>query len=399
MKILMIHNRYLIGGGEDQSTQAEVDLLRDHGHTVDYLEFDNQQIAQLGAAQTALRAIWSHPAYNAVRERLSGHDLVHVQNFFPLVSPAVYYAAREARVPVVQTLRNYRLLCPSAVFFRAGRICEDCLGHAAPWPGVVHGCYRADRAATAAVAMMISVHRLLRTYQQRVDVLIALTEFAREKYIQGGLPAAKILVKPNFLHSDPGMGKGDGHFALFVGRLSAEKGIDTLLTAWQGIGARLPLKIVGTGPLLERVLALTRQTPAVQYLGPRPIGEVYDLMGQAKLLLFPSEWYEPFGRVAIEAFAKGTPVLATKLGSLATLVEHGRTGLHFPPGDPQALAQQVDWLLTHPVEHARMRHSARAEFEAKYTAPQNYQALLAIYQQALHPSQPNRRPSCTKTSS
>jgi glycosyltransferase involved in cell wall biosynthesis len=223
----MLHNRYLIGGGEDQSTIAEITLLRDRGCTVDYFEVNNENIKALGKTKTAIQAIWSHSSYEEVQKRLTmfKYDILHVQNFFPLLSPSVYYAAQDNGVAVVQSLRNYRLLCPGALFFRDGKICEDCLNQPIPWPGILHGCYRESRGATSVVTAMLTAHRFLKTFETQVNAFIALTEFTREKYIQGGLPPDKIWVKPNFLFSDPGVGKGDGKFALFVGRLSPEKGL------------------------------------------------------------------------------------------------------------------------------------------------------------------------------
>lgn len=384
MKILMLHNRYLYRGGEDECTQAEVALLRAHGCEVDLVEQSNERVQDLGVLRTAMRTVWCDETYREVARRLrSGkHDLLHVQNFFPLISPAAHYAAAAAGVPVVQTLHNYRLVCPGTYLFRNGKVCEDCVGKAVAWPAVLRGCYRDSRGATFAVATMLAVHRLLGTWQERVDVLVALTPFARQKYIEGGLPAERIVIKPNFVDPDPGIGAGTGDFALFVGRLSPEKGLDTLLAAWRILDGRLPLKIVGDGPLADQVAAQAA-IPGVEYLGRRSLDEVYALMGQAQALIFPSNWPETFGRVAIEAFAKGTPVITTNLGAMATLVDHGRTGLHYEPGNATDLARQVTWLIDHPTRGRQMRVAARTEFEAHYTGASNYRALMEIYHRAL----------------
>lgn len=307
------------------------------------------------------------------------HDLVHVQNFFPLISPSVYYAAKAEKVPVVQTLHNYRLLCPNGLFFRDGHVCEDCLGKPVPWPGVLHACYRESRTATTAATVMLTTHRIMRTWTEMVDVYIALTEFARQKFVQGGIPAEKIVVKPNFVHSDLGCGEGRGGYALFVGRLSTEKGVDTLLAAWKLLAGQLPLKIVGDGPLSSQVTEAVKKLDCVEWLGRRPVQEVYALMGNAMLLIFPSKWYETFGRVAIEAFAKGTPVIAANIGAITELIEHGRTGFLFCPGDSEDLAAKVKWALAHPRELTQMRREARSEFESKYTAKENYRRLMEIY--------------------
>lgn len=381
MRILTVHSRYQIRGGEDECREAEERLLREMNHSVEVYEENNERVAALGNVSMALRTVWSVEAYETVRRRLwsQPHDLVHVQNFFPLISPSVYYAAKAEAVPVVQTLHNYRLLCPNGLFFRDGHICEDCLGKPVPWPGVMHSCYRGSRAASTAVATMLSTHRAMGTWSNMVDVYIALTEFARQKFIEGGLPANKIVVKPNFVHPDLGIGEGRGGYALFVGRLSPEKGLDTLLAAWERLGGKVPLKIVGDGPLASWVVDTAKRLAHVEWLGRKPLEEVYDLMGEAMLLIFPSNWYETFGRVAVEAFAKGTPAIAANIGAIGELIEDGRTGLHFRPGDPDDLAAKVEWALAHPGELAQMRQQARAEFEVKYTAQENYRQLMEIY--------------------
>lgn len=381
MHILSIHNNYQIRGGEDVSREAEECLLREMGNSVSIYQEHNDRVAAIGTAQMALRTVWSTESYNIVKQKLknSNCDLIHVQNFFPLISPSVYYAAKSEGVPVVQTLRNYRLLCPNGLFFRDGQVCEDCVGKFVPYPGVIHSCYRENKAASGAVATMITAHRTMRTWTEMVDIYISLTEFARQKFIAGGIPAEKIVVKPNFVNPDPGVGEGSGGYALFVGRLSVEKGLDTLLAAWEHLGGKMPLKIVGDGPLASEVAQTTKKLPQVEWLGRKPMSEVHALMGEAKLLIFPSKWYETFGRVALEAFAKGTPVIAANIGAIAELVDHGRTGLHFKPGDSLDLAAKVEWALQHPNELLKMRSEARAEFENKYTAKKNYHRLMEIY--------------------
>ena len=382
MKILIVHNYYQQAGGEDQVFSAEANLLETQGHQVLRYTVHNDAVANRNPLMLAGDTIWNREIYRELRQLLRQEkpEVVHFHNSFPLISPAAYYAARDEGVPVVQTLHNYRLLCSNALFFRDGQVCEDCLGKFVPLPGVIHACYRGSRAATLTVATMLTVHRVLQTWTETVDVYIALTKFAQQKFIQGGIPAQKIVVKPHFVHPDPGSGSGVGGYALFVGRLSPEKGISTLLTAWEKLRGKLNLKIVGDGPLAPQVVNDVERVPGVEWLGHRALEEVYELIGNAKMLIFPSEWYETFGRVAVEAFAKGTPVIAANIGAVAELVESGRTGLNFRPGDPDELATKVEWALTHPVELARMRQEARAEFEAKYTADHNYQMLMEIYE-------------------
>jgi glycosyltransferase involved in cell wall biosynthesis len=385
MRILQIHNLYRIPGGEDVVVAAEKALLEDNGHDVVLLQADNDEISgSFNQAMTAANAIYSQSGKRRVFSEIARFrpDIVHVHNFFPLWSPAVYDACRDAGVPVVQTLHNYRLFCSDAFFFRDGKVCEDCLGKFFPWPGIVHRCYRGSAVGTAAVATMLTVHRARRTWHTRVDKYIALTEFARQKYIEGGLPGEKILVKPNFVYPDPGAGSGGGGYALFVGRLSPEKGIDTLLAAWKHLDQAIPLKIVGQGPLAETVKEAVSKLSNVEWLGTLTLEKLYEIMGKAEFLIFPSAWYETFGRVAVEAFATGTPAIAAQIGAVAEIVEDQRTGLHFRPGDPDDLVAKVQWALSHPNQLQKMRREARMEFESKYTAQQNYQQLMEIYKSA-----------------
>lgn len=385
MRILSIHNRYQIRGGEDESREAEERLLRSQGHQVEVYEEDNDRVSQLGYLQVAMRTVWSAESYNKVRQILqqSAYDLIHVQNFFPLISPSVYYAAQAEGVPVVQSLRNYRLLCANGFLFREGRVCEDCLNHKIPWPGIIHRCYRNSLPGTVTVSTMQTVHRSLSTWTKQVNLFITLTEFSRNKFIQAGFPAEKIVVKPNFIADDSGVGTGKGGYAFYVGRLSPEKGIETLLSAWKQLGNQIPLKIVGDGPLSAQVQQASAEFPQIEWLGRQPLEQVYQLMGEAQFLIFPSQWYETFGRVAIEAFAKGTPVIAANIGAIAELVQDQKTGLLFTPGNPQDLAAKVQWALEHPQEVQQMRVQARSEFESQYTAAQNYQQLRGIYQQVI----------------
>jgi len=343
----------------------------------------------------AARTVWNWDAARAIRQLIADEkpDVLHVHNTLPILSPAVYYAARAEGVPVVQTLHNYRLMCPNALFFREGKVCEACLGKSFAWPGVRYGCYRGSRAASAAVASMVAFHWAFRTWSKAVDRYISLTEFARHKFVQGGLPADRIAVKPNFVHPDPGVGDATGGYVLYVGRLSEEKGISTLLSAWRTIGSRLTLRVVGDGPLADQLKGSIVQTAGIEWLGRQTRDEVLRLMQNAAFLVIPSECYEGFPMTVAEAYATGLPVVASKIGALESLIDSGRTGLHFRPGDPDDLAAKIDWLVSHPQELAQMRKEARAEFEAKYTAERNYVTLMDIYEKAIESARRGREPS------
>lgn len=382
MRILTIHNKYQLRGGEDESSDAEDKLLRDRGHDVLRYEVSNAKIVPGRYIQVGLQTVYSPASYKEIRTALVNFrpDIAGIQNFFPLVSPAAYFACVREHVPVIQTLRNYRLLCPNALLYRDGAVCEDCLGKSVPWPGVVHGCYRGSVLGSAAVASMISVHHWMKTWQGRISLYVALSEFSRKKFIEGGLPASKIVVKPNFVYPDPGYSPAPGRFALFVGRLTKEKGIETLLAAWRKLKTDATLRIVGDGPLQAAVKSTARDCPNIQYDGQLKVREVYDLMGAASFMIVPSQWYETFGRVVAEGFAKGTPALVSDLGALAELVEPGRTGWKFRASDVDNLSATLDNILANPQNAVAMRSAARDEFVSKYTAEINYRMSIEMFQ-------------------
>lgn len=380
MNILMLHNGYRIRGGEDESFETECRILRDAGHFVKTIHVHNNNFDG-GSVKVALRSIWSWPSYDLVDRHLRRRrfDVMHVQNFFPVLSPSVYSAAKKHGVAVVQSLRNYRLLCPNSFLFRDGHVCESCLGKTFKYPSVLHACYRNSRLASVAVAAMCGVHASRGTWHNDVDLYISLTDFARNKYLQSGLRPEKIVTKGNCVDPDPGIGQGNGGFVLFVGRLSPEKGLGTLLSAWSRVDPRWVLKIAGEGPLSEKLRAQTRDQPNVEWLGLKSSSEVKNLLGEAKVTVICSEWYETFGRVAIESFAKGTPVIASRIGALAEVVKDRTTGLLFRAGDPEDLAAQIKWCFDRPREMEALRLRAREEYEQNYTARTNCEKLLEFY--------------------
>jgi glycosyltransferase involved in cell wall biosynthesis len=391
MKILSVHNSYQQPGGEDQVFAQEADLLRLHGHQVLLYQASNHQVTGTNPLVLLGNTIWNKQTYRELRALMQRErpEIVHVHNTFPVISPAAYYAANEEGIPVVQTLHNYRLLCPAYTLFRDGHVCEDCVGKRIPWPSVVHSCYRGSRPATAAVAAMLATHNYKQTWSKAVSAYIALTDFARDKFIEAGFPAAKIFVKPNCLQADPGLGNGTGNYALFVGRLTPEKGISTLLEAWQELGHELPLQIAGDGPMAPEVEQASRERENVTWLKWLPRAEILQRMKDASVLVLPSTWYEGFPMILAEAFAVGLPVIASNLGSMSSIVDHRRTGLHFQPGNASDLVDKVRWLRAHPAEVMHMRTRARLEFEGKYTGDRNYEQLMHIYESVL--SRPDQR--------
>lgn len=393
LKVLLGHNYYLQPGGEDTAFAAEGRLLKSHGHEViEYVE-DNRRIPSLNKASLAIQTVWSRRSYQRLRAVLESErpDVVHFHNTFPLISPAAYYACRTAGVPVVQSLDNPRLMCPSANLYRAGHLCQDCLGKTPPWPAIVHRCYHGSAAQSAVVASMLTFHRALRTWQRMVDVYLAATEFYRAKFVEGGLPADRIRVKPHFIDADPGPRQPgqSGAYALFIGRLDPEKGVETLLRAWAGIRG-VPLKIRGDGQLGARVPALIQTYglgECVEVIGRLSPAELQVLIKGARFLVWPSEgFYETFGYVAVESFSCGVPVLASRIGVAEEIVQDGSTGLHFEAGAPEDLARTVQWAWDHPAEMAEMGRQARRIYESRYTAERNYPLLMQAYDEAIERS-------------
>jgi glycosyltransferase involved in cell wall biosynthesis len=389
MKVLIIHNAYEQRGGEDTVVAAEAQLLEERGHEVVFYRRHNDELRQRGRfakMSTGIEATWAQDSYHALKKLLLQErpHVAHFHNTLPLISPAGYYACSSAGVPVVQTLHNYRLLCPGGQFLRNGQVCEACLGRNVPWPGVAHACYRESRPATAAVCAMLTVHRVVQTWRRKVDVYVALSEFAKNKFIQGGLPAERIVVKPNSVDVDCETRKGGGEYALFIGRLSEEKGLRVLIEAWKRRRERIPLRIVGDGPLRRELEQETEKHGLldISFWGRLPPREAQEQMRGARFLLFPSIWYEGFPMTVAEAFACEVPVVCSRLGALEEIVQDRATGLHFHAGNPEDLAAKVAWAWTHPAEMKELGRAARRECQSKYAPERNYQALVEIYKRA-----------------
>jgi glycosyltransferase involved in cell wall biosynthesis len=401
MKILQLHNRYQIVGGEEGVVQAEKQLLESKGHEVRLLEVTNDDLvgtkAKLGAA---IGAIYSKASKQLVLEELKlfQPDLVHVHNFFPLLSPSIYDACQDANIPVVQTLHNYRLICPKAMLFREGKVCEVCVGKSVAIEGIKSGCYRGSKAQTAVVAAMLAYHQWRGTWAQRVTTYIALTEFQKQKLIEGGLPADKIQVKCNFVELPELEPLERENFVLFVGRLAEEKGVTDLIAAYrqaQSLGASNhplpPLKIVGDGPLKTELMAEVAAAglnDRITFLGRQEKSQVLHLMQLAQVLVFPSIWYEGFPLTLAEAFACGLPAIVPNLGSMAEIVQPDVTGFHFISRDVEDLARVIRLAVNDGDRLQRLSRQARKTYEQSYTANINYDRLLEIYQQVLSRTAP-----------
>lgn len=392
MNIAILHNYYQHRGGEDTVFEAEARLLKERGHRVIPYAVHNDDVQNYSPVRLAAATVYNRETYTALQTlfRKESVEIVHCHNTLPLISPSAYFAANDAGIPVVQTLHNYRLLCPNALFFRNGGVCEDCLGKPVALPAVRHKCYRGSTAASAAVAGMTALHHALGTWQNRVSRYIALTEFAKNKFIEGGLNADKIMVKPNFVELDVGVGQGGGNaeygeFAVYLGRLSPEKGIMTAVQAWKEISRQYPtfqLLVIGEGPQEAevRTYCSAHNLDSVRLLGRKTLQEALELLKEARFLLFPSLLYETFGKAMIEAFSCGTPVIASRLGALAEVVSNGTTGFHVEVGNVQDIVQKSASMLALPdAVYQQMRYAARQEYEAKYTVQANMRLLEEIY--------------------
>lgn len=381
MRILIAHNFYQQPGGEDQVFKAETNLLERRGHQVFHFTKHNDDVADVGKLALAKKTIWNQQTYQELRASISDlkPDVVHFHNTLPLISPAAYHAVKDAGLPVIQTLHNYRLMCPKATLYRNNSVCEDCIGLNFKWPSIKHSCYRDNRAASAVISSMLSLHQLRGTYTNKVDAYIALTEFSKNKFIEAGLPADKLFVKPNFLDFDPGHSYQHGTYALFVGRLTEEKGVRTLLESWRLV-SDVPLKIVGGGPLSDEVAHAAQENPLIEYVGFQSRDEVMALMKNAMMLVFPSLWYEGLPVTIIEAFAVGLPIVASRLGNMSTLITEHETGLLFEANNPQDLSQQVATLKENMSLRQTISDASRKVFELEYSDESNYRQLIRIYE-------------------
>jgi glycosyltransferase involved in cell wall biosynthesis len=400
-KVLLVHDRPRWRGGVDVAVDTDAELLDAHGHRVVWYERHSAEIDGLGLAQRvrlAGSAIWAGDTRRDLSRLLARErpDVVHLHETFPLISASAYGACRDAEIPVVQTLHNFRPVCPNALLFRDGRPCRDCVGRTTAWPGILHACYRNSRSQSAVVAATLVAHRALRVWQNGVDVFITPSVFVRDLMAAGGLPAERMTVRPNPVAPDPGMRRAGprGDFVLFVGRLSPEKGLDVLIDGVSRLSGLVPLVIVGEGP--ERASAehrvARRGVGSVSFAGALPRNEVLGLMRQARLLVFPSACYENAPLVLIEAMASGLPVVASDAGAAAEQLDQGRSGMLFRSGDPDDLAAQVWRLWEHPEEADALGRAGRRTYEARHAPGRGYQGLIDAYRLASDVSR--RRRTC-----
>lgn len=379
MKVLLIHNRYQQAGGEDTVVRAEAALLRSRGHEVRLYGRTNDELLRMPMLKAGINAVWSRSAAAEVDGMCASYqpDVMHVHNTFLMISPAVYWVAAHRTIPVVQTLHNFRLLCPQGTFLREGAVCQDCLKRQ-PWRAIPHKCYRGSALQSSLLAGLLAAHSWLGTYRHKVSRYIALSGFSRACFIEAGFPAEKLRIKPNFVDCSAAPAWGTRSGGLYVGRLSEEKGVATLLEALRIVG-RNPVRVAGGGPCADAVALELGE----RYLGVLDREEVARRMRAAAYLVLPSIGHEQMPMTVLEAFANGLPVIASRRGALADIIEHGVTGLLARPGDAADLAAAIAWAETHPGDMEEMGRAARAEWERKYTASINYNILVDIYEDAI----------------
>lgn len=374
-KILIVHNYYQIPGGEDTVVANEKKLLEDHGHEVILYSRDNSELKTMGKFRKLLLPFTTVYNPRTSREikgiiKEQGVDIVHVHNTLNLISPSVYYAARKCGVPVVQTIHNFRFLCPGATFYRDGKICEDCVGKGLEC-AVKHECYRGSRAQTLICVLSTWFHRMTGIYG-KINY-ICLTEFNKKKLLQlKQIKEKRVYVKPNFVEGTENCIERNGF--IFAGRLDELKGIRVLVEAWKLMGADAPhLTICGTGPLKEWCIAQIKDYKInADIMGFVPNEEAKKMIAHSKALILPTLWYEGFPMSIVEAYAVGTPVICSDLGNAGSMVEEGVTGWKFETRNAADLVERVkNW--------SNISVSVKKVYKEKYTAETNYRRLIEIY--------------------
>jgi len=380
MKILFVHNFYQHAGGEDQVLKAEMDLMKSHGHHVESYTVHNDQIqSKWDKIKIAWRLPYSPSSYVRFTELLKQMkpDVVHCHNFFPRLTPSIFDACKDLKIATVLTLHNYRLICPSATLMRHGKPWELSIEKSPYWT-VPYKVYRNSLLGTAALARMIQSNRKKGTWTTKLDRIITLTHFAKNKFISAGFSPNNLVVKPNFIQDPIDSSIQRKNYAVFIGRLSSEKGVEFLLNFWPENG--IELKIIGSGPLFD---SLPKNRKNVSIMGPKPNDHVINEIQGAQFMVMASQWYEGFPMVLVEALACGTPALVTKLGGMAEIIDHEQNGLHFELGNKSDFIDCVNRLSSEPEWCKTLGENGRKKYESLYTPEKNYQQLNQIYLEAI----------------
>jgi len=387
MKILVIHNSYLERGGEDEVVESEIKLLEDFGHKVIFYRRTNKDIKNFSLFKKikflGKEIIWSKDTYIRIKElvRKEKPDIAHIHNTLLLITPSVYCALCEEKIPIVQTLHNFRLLCPKGILYRNDRICEECVKYGLIC-AVVHRCWRNSFILTLALVRMLKIHFKKKTVQNKIDAYITLSKFNKDKFVKVGLAEEKIFVKPNFVDIDIESRNRSQDFILFVGRLVGYKGIKTLITAFRNL-AGYNLKIIGDGPLYGGLTEKVKKISNIDLLGRLSYKETQHYIRCAAFLVFPSECYESTPRVVIESFSCGVPILVSDRGFKASTISKEGVGLEFRAGDSSDLTDKVRYLMNNKQLLEKMGKNAFKVYKEKYTPQKSYELLMGIYNKVI----------------
>src|SRR3989338_2287464 len=390
MKIVVINNHYREPGGEDAVVEAEVRMLENQGHNVITYIRSNKEIEDMSFFRSLVfilrDSIWNKESYRAIKDIAEKEKpyIAHLHNVFLMMSPSVYVALREQGVPMIQTIHNYRLLCPKATFFRKNRICEKCSSGNYIY-SIIYRCWRGSGILTLLMSRILQYHERHGTFRKLIDHFIALTQLSKDKFVKSGIAPDSLTIKPNFVHAPKlDLDRQTENYILFVGRLSDGKGIWTLLNAWKEMKG-YPLLIVGDGPMKSKMEIFIKRNniKGIQMPGRKANDEVRQLMYKAKFLIFPSEWYECFPVTIVESFAMGTSVIASRIGGMMEIIEDKKTGLFFTPGDADDLVKKVQWAIDHPEEMRFMGKSARRRYDEHFTPEANYKMYMDIIHKTL----------------
>ncbi len=383
IKILLVHNRYKQYGGEDATFEAERTLLESRGNMVKTLIFSNNEIDGLfSKIKTGVQLFYNFKSASLVKKAILDFkpDVIHVHNFFYSASPSIFYAAKKLQIPVVVTLQNYRLICSGSLLLRDLKPCRICIGQKFPLAGIKHKCHRGSVIETANLTFMTGIHKLMNTWETKIDRYIAVTKFAKEIYVNSSLKLTpeKVMVKPNSV-SDiecETMGDRDSNF-LFVGRLSEEKGIEVLLKAFSNSDCRI--EIIGDGPLRSSVEEAASANSNITYHGYKDRIFILSKLRKCRALIMPSIWYECLPITILEAFSTGTPIIISDIENLNEIVTDGYNGIHFRTNDANDLLDKMHrFVRDHDKYHSFYKNS-RQTYLSKYTPDVNYKNLITIY--------------------
>lgn len=387
MKILLVHNRYKQAGGEDVAFETEKNLLKANNHEVMPLVFNNADFEGVfNKIKLGIQLFYNTKSAYTLNKIVDSFkpDIIHVHNFFYNASPSILFAANKKRIPIIVTLHNYRLICSGSLLMRDFKPCELCVGKKFPTAGIKYSCHRNSKLETAHLTLVTGVHKLLDTWNTKVSRYIALTEFAKKKYINSSLnlDPNKVVVKANSVNAvEPsGFHEREKHF-LFIGRLSQEKGIETLLAAFSG--SQFSLEIIGDGPLRESVKQATSKNQNINYLGHKDNAFIISKLKKCNALIVPSIWYEGLPTTILEAFSTGTPVITSNIGNLNEIVSHGHNGLQFNPNSPEDLVKTIKDFSENRTQYKALYENARKTYIEKYSPEINYTNLVNIYTETI----------------